>query len=363
MNRLIFLLSLVCFTHLAEGRSGFVGNPDLPYPPGCAGDPGRTLVPFITEAPVLLRDVVRNQQLEVLLSGYRSTCSEPGRSLIWLYFDAGQHSQLNFRLELPTVRVSGADGVHHLMHLTTTPNGWGADSDPRRTRRFLENAPYYNTPTPPQVLTRWYLLDNVAPGTNVEHDPVSADDYNGPLSIQFFYAPDTVIATHQVPATSDHFATEPGIPLSGRLSGTWVIIGAKDQGISISISNRVSTDPSIYASREDLPLALFLAQYTYDAQGDLLWLTGSADFEQGSEQLTLDMVRVQGGRFMNDAAADREFVGTVRLVANSCDDITFEYDYSAIGLGTGSHRLQRLFSLETAGHECRDYAARVAANR
>jgi hypothetical protein len=75
------------------------------------------------------------------------------------------------------------------------------------------------------------------------------------------------------------------------------------------------------------------------------------------------MLRVQGGEFMGDKPASREAAGTVRLTANSCNDITFEFDYAQLGMGSGSHRLERLYSLEIAGYDCRDYQARVAANR
>jgi hypothetical protein len=55
--------------------------------------------------------------------------------------------------------------------------------------------------------------------------------------------------------------------------------------------------------------------------------------------------------------------GSVTIASNNCNDLTFEFDCSGIGLGEGARRLQRLYALETAGHDCRDYEARVAANR
>jgi len=74
-------------------------------------------------------------------------------------------------------------------------------------------------------------------------------------------------------------------------------------------------------------------------------------------------VRVDAGEFLGDAPAQRSIVGQVRIVARGCNDLEYEYDLSTPGLGSGSRRMQRLFSLETVGYDCRDYATKVAANR
>ena len=79
--------------------------------------------------------------------------------------------------------------------------------------------------------------------------------------------------------------------------------------------------------------------------------------------MSIPVERVSGGEFRGGKPAARETVGNVTLTAKSCDDLEFSFDYSTLGLGSGTRRLQRPFSLETTGYECRDYAARVAANR
>jgi hypothetical protein len=164
------------------------------------------------------------------------------------------------------------------------------------------------------------------------------------------------------------FEPEIGIPFSGRLSGIWTSAGAEDQGFMISISNQVVPEPAPNdngegIARESLPLILFFAQYTYDDEGQLLWLTGAKILPQGSQQVELPIEEVTGGEFMGQTVASRKLIGTVKLTAISCNDLRLEFDYSTLGLGTGSLQLQRLFSLETAGHECRDYAALVSANK
>jgi hypothetical protein len=110
-------------------------------------------------------------------------------------------------------------------------------------------------------------------------------------------------------------------------------------------------------------MVLFYSHYTFDAEGKMLWLTGSTTFYPYSHQVTLPVIEVSQGEFRGNQPAQRRTIGQVTLTANNCNDIRMDYDYSELGLGTGSKRLQRLFSLETAGYDCRDYAARVEANQ
>jgi hypothetical protein len=53
-------------------------------------------------------------------------------------------------------------------------------------------------------------------------------------------------------------------------------------------------------------------------------------------------------------------VGSVTITGNHCNDLGFEYELTAIGLGSGNTHLERPFSLETAGYACRDLEARIA---
>jgi hypothetical protein len=55
-------------------------------------------------------------------------------------------------------------------------------------------------------------------------------------------------------------------------------------------------------------------------------------------------------------------VGSVIITANDCNDLSFHYELDDINLGSGDEKLQRRFSLETAGYVCRDLDARIEAN-
>jgi hypothetical protein len=131
----------------------------------------------------------------------------------------------------------------------------------------------------------------------------------------------------------------------------------------LAISSQVKKPEEGEASYPELPLILFFSQYTFDSDGKMLWLTGSAEIVPDTNQVSIPIERVNQGKFRSSEPAQRSTVGSVTLTVNNCNDIRFEYDYSSLGLGTGSRRMQRLFSLETAGYDCRDYAAQAAANQ
>ncbi len=76
--------------------------------------------------------------------------------------------------------------------------------------------------------------------------------------------------------------------------------------------------------------------------------------------VTIPIVRVTNGEFRGSKAADREVAGSVTITGNNCNDLTLEYTLNDIGLGAGTKRLQRIYSLETAGYTCRDLEARMA---
>ena len=165
---------------------------------------------------------------------------------------------------------------------------------------------------------------------------------------------------YAIPSTASLFGEHSRIPLSGRLSGNWVVDGASDQGFVIAISELTPDSVPAPEELQGSPLLMFLSWYTFDANGDKLWLTGSSQFAIGDTEVTVSIEKVTHGEFMGSKTADREVVGSVTINANNCNDLSFQYDLSDLGLGSGTEHLQRLFSLETAGYVCRDLEARMA---
>jgi hypothetical protein len=357
----LVLLLLSSWAAESVAHDNFVTNPYLPYPPGCAADPGRDGAPFLRNLPIELVDYVAGAGYEVRLDAWRASCSEAGRSVIWLRFTAPRPGT-RLSLRLPYVAASFPSGERVWLRMAENPNGWGVNVSDVRGWTLLTYEP--GDVDHPVEKSWTFVLDNPIPETSWT-GVMTAEQYNAPFTLQLYYWAAwngaATVADVEVPATSSLLETDQGMPLNGRLSGLWAIEGAADQGITLTIADRIAAEDTPSTPRGEGPLVLILQQYTYDLDGTLLWLSGSADFEQGDQAVTLPIVRVDGGAFLGDTAAQRDIVGSVRITAKGCNELTYEYDLSLLGLGSGSRRLHRLFSLETAGYDCRDYAARVAA--
>jgi hypothetical protein len=205
--------------------------------------------------------------------------------------------------------------------------------------------------------TTFVLDDDVPEGENPwQPSALSAADYNGSFKLVLTGGDNSELVI-DVPSSEEMFDSNPAIPLSGRLSGNWVADGAADQGFLISVSELAGVE--MLGDPLTSPLLMFLSWYTYDAEGNLLWLTGAAQFEQGASHVTVPIELVTNGEFLGTKVADREVVGNVTITGNNCNDLGFEYDLNDIALGSGTKRLKRLFALETAGYTCRDLEARI----
>lgn len=369
---ILLLVLLGCSSVLAN--SNFVSNPSLPYPPGCAHPPiADDPVEAEPQTATFFEDTIRRPEwqtgewIEIKLKAYRSRCSEPDRSLIWLEFTLPtKYDGRAIELPLPWIAAEPPDSWSRWLQLVTAPGGWGSGLQFDRELTLLVSQPlgleeYRDS----SVERRWrFLLDNLSPVSEwglYYGRGLSAAEYNSRFSLKLYSVPQEL--TIEVPATAELFSGPlPRPPLSGRHTGTWVIAGAADQGFQLAISEQVGERQGHAPSVPDLPLVIFLSHYTFDTQGEMLWLTGVAEFDPGASEVTVPIVKVSNGEFRGSQPADRETVGSVTLTSISCNDLTFDYDYSSLGLGTGSARMQRLFSLETAGYDCRDYEARTAAN-
>lgn len=362
----VLLLLLACGSLAAD--SNFFSNPYLPYPPSCVRDrgAGATMEGSIRfhEQDIDLYDRRSSGRLPVRLALYRSPCAEPDRSLIWLEFTLpGNAGNQPVELELPYAVAEPRQFHRYGMNLVAEPNGWGGWGNTDREHTHLVSEPnilegHFGNPMPER---RWvFLLDN-SPDRSADTPgwwSLSPADYNGAFRLWLNYLSIEVPATSQLLPPS---ATP--LPLSGRHSGAWVTEGAANQGFQLSISEQVGRRTDFAGGIPELPLVLFFSQYTFDAQSRPVWLVGNATFEPGATEVTIPVFRVRNGRFRGSEPADREHIGAVTLTSRSCNDVGFRYDYNRIGLGAGSRPLKRLHSLEVTGYECRDYPARVAANR
>lgn len=348
----------------------FTGNPYTPYPPGCAtqidlqaGPDGNNAHRFF-DGTVLL-DLVRKADSpdpgenvgEARLELFRLACADNDRSMILARFRFHDvEYDPDYRLTqfvLPGFagRLSEQDLVP--FELQAEPNTWSAVAQQATfTRRAFGD--FYSWEDPAQF-TWWYVVD--LGGAAAEYPGVDlASWYNDAFELVVF-RDDAETLEVPVPATRDMVQSTPAMPLNGRLAGNWVERGTRDQGLLISFGNRVPAHGTSDSRPEDFDLVIFLSWFTFDANGGHLWLTGAAQFTQGASEVQIPIERVRGGTFMGATGAQRAVIGTARLRANHCNDL--ELDYDLAGAGSGSLRLERLYSLEIAGHPCRDQWTRA----
>jgi hypothetical protein len=182
------------------------------------------------------------------------------------------------------------------------------------------------------VKAKPYNANNMSPG-----------NYNGEFRLHFG---DSILAPSVLIPAYENQLQASALPLTGRLSGLWIVPGVPDQGFLVSISEIVGANLG--------PLVIFLSWNTFDADGNQLWLTGSTSFYKERKEVTVELVLVENGEFLGTKNANRTVAGSIHLHANSCSEIHAQYDLESIGLGTGELKLTRPLQMETAAFTCQD---------
>jgi len=331
------------FPLATSATENYYSNLNTLYPQGCAtnyqiSDQLPSKGSDITSGLIRLKEAAAITQIhDVNIRVYRRGCTEPGRSI--LMFEMTVVDDMDDVSESVLAPMFQADrfGSIHGLRGTREPNSWVASDD---SRWVAEG----------ETLTMF--LDGIS-----IYDPdydaskvLSIDEYNGDWELKILDPRDQRGYMVDIPEYRDqHMLSE--LPLSGRLSGNWVVNGVADQGFVLAFQELAG---------EVRPF-VFLSWYTYDKDGRTLWLTGGNAFDIGDSQVEIPIEYVTGGEFMGSKTAERAVIGTAVLKAVSCDNIRLEYDLSSMGLGTGIRRLERSFSLETQGYACRDNEARLEA--
>lgn len=326
-----------------RATENFYSNLTALYPPACAtnyqiSDQLPSKGADITAGLIRLQEAVDKTQLhDVNMRVYRVGCAEPDRSI--LMFEMTVVDDMDGVNEAVLCPMFQADrfGAIHTLRGTAEPNSWVASDDSKLVAEgqtvtlFLDGASIYDS-----------QYD--------ESQVLSVEEYNGDWELKIMDPRDQTGYRVDIPEyRNQHMLSE--LPLSGRLSGNWVVAGVPDQGFVIAFQE---------LANQVRPF-VFLSWYTYDQDGSMLWLTGGESFDIGDSQVEIPLVYVTNGDFMGPGPADRSMQGNVILTAVNCNNIRLEYDLTAIGLGTGTRRLERIFSLETQGYACRDAQARIEA--
>lgn len=139
---------------------------------------------------------------------------------------------------------------------------------------------------------------------------------------------------------SDGPPKAPSRPITGQMSGTYVVEGLNNHGFFVTVSENDAGEPF-----------LFFAWFTY-LNGEPYWLVGIGFYDPGAGEVTMEVQRRDGLQFLDfsDAEATRTVVGTMTWRAQSCD--LFLIDYDLDGEAPGTLEADRLTGI--AGHECVD---------
>ncbi len=365
MNRLLIaVIALMVFAigparaEIHTPETYYSGSARSPYPPGCATVPVRQLelygdnVALVHEGTTDL-DQVSAEPLPVRIQIFRVACAEAGRSVILVQFGF-----LGWPGDVPLPDFVGIVGDSRLpFQLKPEPNTHGQTvyQQAISQRTFGD---YSNGWFTEQIgWNAWLFVLDVNPIANGSWGPDTSDFYNGEFAL-WMITGQRHIELASIPATRAVLARNPVLPLNGRLSGTWIEPGTRDQGFLLSVSTPVP--PTVHGGApENADLLVFLAWYTFDASGRMLWLTAQGTAPQGSHSVDLEIVQVDGGSFMGSEQAQRAIVGSGRLRARNCNLLGFDYELNSLGLGSGKVSLTRLYELEIAGYNCRDYPARL----
>lgn len=321
-----------------EARDNFVTSPTVPYPPGCVSSDNSGLPTPTSSRQVYADDLITltdaggGSDATVNVQVYRRGCIEDGRSLLYIEFES---VILNREVAVPQIYLLRGE-TRIPMRLTPEANTFEVD----QTGLILPNGSFL------------YLVDGPAETDVTDGTPVlTPEEYSGAL---------TMVIQDVLDESKEYSIRMPAwletikplrYPLNGRLSGAWVSAGAERQGFLIAFNE--------FVTEEGARPQVFFSWYTYDAEGQPLWLTAGAFHELGDSSITLPLVLLTGGEFLGDATPAETAVGDAILTARSCGELTLDYDLDSIGLGQGSLTLVRSFAVETAGYACRDVQARL----
>lgn len=341
MHRFLPVMVLLGSSPL-QAFENYLSNISSPIPPACATLPyvwdvfnksgDNTLSTGVIQLMTTLEE-----EHDVEITVWEKGCPESNRRAVMLTIEVldNQDAFHDFVLA-PRVWGSGIQGDSNrkLMRITSEPNTYIVSEE----TRFLDEGETFH-----------FFVDTVS-AFMPEFDPdllMSSEQYNGEWEIEFD-DPLTGVWFGTV-AEYENDLRPARMSLTGRLSGNWVTPGVKDQGFLLSFNEF-----------HDETLGLFfMSWYTYDNDGNLLWLTGANSYEvDGTSEVTFDIELVTNGDFLGSKVADREVVGTGKLVAYDCNDLEMTFNLNALGLGSGTILLRRLFSLEIQGFTCADLDTR-----
>ena len=130
-----------------------------------------------------------------------------------------------------------------------------------------------------------------------------------------------------------------GIVIDGSMSGAFLVRELNDQGFFVTVSENAEGEAFV-----------FIAWFTFDDNGQPLWLVGVDFLDPGDTSASMIMERIEGLNFLDfsDDLAERTEYGVMTFTALDCDTFRGDYDFGVHGVG--SLEILRLTSIQ--GREC-----------
>jgi len=332
----IVVVSLISNSASVRAFEGYYTHWWTPYPPSCvftltsAYDPDNQGEPqlLVGETISLGSIDISSPPVQVEMEVIRKSCTEENRSALFMILKNPDESPYR----APKISAHIKDETYKL-RLSDEPN-----------TRFEDNA------SKTLVGNVMFVIDGA--DFRETNNAITADQYNGAFKLVVEDTGETGnVYEYDLPANNPNLKPKRKL-LNGRMSGTWVVEGATDQGFQLSIQE-------LWTNESAQPHA-FLSWYTFDNDGNTLWLTGAGVFGvMGDSGVLLEMELVTNGEFMGSKKADRQRLSDASLFVENCNRLRFHYNLEELGLGKNIVYLKRLFSLETAGYACRDIQSRL----
>ena len=334
--KLMVLFSTVLFCHQVAAFENFF-NSRTPYPSGCVTYfmyqgiyPGGAQI--LVQGPIIINSTTQTGAVTAQMTIYRTGCANDSRSVLWLELEIEDDGDgvAEYGVVPQFSAIVGPDEFP--LRPTEEPSGWVSNDSGIALA---------------EGTMRYYVLDVPTP-FSTGFDPgffFIPSLYNGAFTL-FIDNQDTDSDYTAEIGAYDGTLSPSIMPLNGRLSGIWVVLGASDQGFVISFSEIPGNDT------EGL---IFFSWYTFDDTGTNVWLVGNGNYTIGDGSITFNLELVTDGEFMGGKTATRIPAGSVTILARHCNLLEMFYDLSPVGLGTATVEVVRLAGIETSSFTCMDF--------
>jgi len=251
LNKLSLAGLMLFFSQTAVGIENFITHATTLYPPACVSTaplgevstPSSTRIQFLNQLVDLTAYPNTNNKADVEVLVYRRGCKDPERGVMFISTSLVAGGEAFF---LPRI-FAKVEGTRYPLRLANEPNSFEQEQG-----GTIKGSGF-----------REFIMDGVAESKIASTENIiSIAQYNGSFTLIIQDGFDPSIE-YELPVTAyTGFQKPVNFPLTGRLSGNWVVEGVPDQGFLISVNE--------FIDENGVQNFTFLSWYTYNSDGSLL---------------------------------------------------------------------------------------------